>query len=204
MPETETLFDYFMHYLAPTIVSGFVAIFCFWLGVHREKRKEGKKEKNEIVKRKESVILSLWEIGIYAEQNKDVILSRVEKKNNQTNIVKSYLWQIPLDFYEIAKNYNFFDFNYELKSDFILLKVNITAVNSVISMYNNVFGKWEEGMLETLKHQEEQIIKTCDVIYTIYKRIIISKYLVIPMLKHLEKLEEMKKKVKYLDEYAKE
>lgn len=184
-----------MHYLAPTIVSGFVAIFCFWLGVYREKRKDKKKEGDETTKRKENVILSLWEIGLYAEQNKKAVINRVvETKDNQKFIGKSYLWNIPLDFYEIAKNYNFFDFNYGLKGDFLLLKINITAVNALILIYNNIYGKFQEDMLETLKRNEEQIIKTCNTIDDIYKKIIVSEYLVIPMLKHIEKLEEMKKK----------
>mgnify|MGYP001591380257 CR=1 FL=1 len=200
MAEVETPLNYFMHYLAPTIVSGFVAIFCFWLGVEREKRKDKKEKEDEIKKQKETVVLSLWEIGIYAEQNKKAISHRVtEIKDGQIFIKKNNLFLLPLDFYEIAKNYNFFDFNYNIKSDFLSLKGSITSVNQIISIYNNMYGQFKDNegkVTETLRQNEEQITKACDIIYEVYKKMIVSEYLVVPMLKHTELLDEMKKKVK--------
>ena len=39
----ETTLEYLLLHILPVAISGFVAIFCFWLGVFREKHKEKEK-----------------------------------------------------------------------------------------------------------------------------------------------------------------
>jgi len=189
----ETPLNYFFHYIAPPIVSGIVVFACFYLGVKREKGKETKRQINETKKLKENVVLSLWELLYYNKQN-EWSLGQLELK--KTCCEKEFLFQYPLDCYEISKTHNFFDFDYELKENFLLLKMWITGTNRVISIYNDIYGQKDNiSVLEELKSYQENIKKCCDNISALYKKIIVSRQLAIPMLEHVKELEEKENKL---------
>ena len=203
MIEKETTLEYLLLHILPVTISGLVAIFCFWLGVFWEKRKEKRKKEIETIKYKETIVLSLWEVGIYAELNKDSVSKyKVEPKGNSLNINNySLLSSFPIDFYTIAKNSIMFDFDYELKSDLLLLKTFVEDANKLISIHND-FPLSLQGTTEILnkiKYSKEQIIKACDNILNIYERIILNGGLVVPILKNIGALEEMRSKVNKIE-----
>lgn len=195
----ETTLEYLLLHILPVTVSGLATIFCFWFGVFWEKQKERRKKETEIIKHKESMVLSLWEVGIYAEKNKeDVSQYKVEEKGNILNINKYYLLSsFPIDFYTIAKSSIMFDFDYELKSDLLLLKTCVEDANKLISIHN-AFPLSLQGTTD-LKHNKEQIIKACDNIRNIYEEIIKNGGLVVPILKNIGKLEEMRSRINKIE-----
>lgn len=200
----ETTLEYLLLHILPVTISGFVTIFCFWLGVFWGKQKERRKKETEIIKHKESIVLSLWEVGIYAEKNKeDVSKYNIEQKGNSLNIDKYYLLSsFPIDFYTIAKSSIMFDFDYELKSDLLLLKTCVEDANKLISIHND-FPLSLQGttdFLNKIKHNKEQIIKACVNIRNIYEEIIKKNGgLVVPILKNIGKLDEMRSKINKIE-----
>ena len=194
----ETTLEYLLLHILPVAISGLVAIFCFWLGVFREKHKEKKKKMSEAIKHKENIVLSLWEVSLYADINKDAISKcKIESKGDQLNVDKYLLIPFNVDFYTIAKNSILFDFDYELKSDLLLLKVIAEDANKLISLHNDIPSSMDEktAYLRYRRHREEQIIKACDNILEIYERLVKNEGLVVLFLKHVDKLEEMRSTV---------
>lgn len=202
MIEKETTLEYLLLHILPVTISGLVAIFCFWLGVFWEKRKEKRKKEIETIKYKETIVLSLWEVGIYAERNKEAVSKyKVEPKGNSLNINKYLLISFPIDFYTIAKNSIMFDFDCELKSALFSLKTSIEDANKLISIHND-FPLSSQGTTEFLnriKHSEAQIIKACDSILNINERIIKNGGLAVPMLRNIGKLEEMRSEINKIE-----
>ncbi|MBE7549351.1 MAG: hypothetical protein HS127_20235 [Planctomycetia bacterium] len=195
MIEKETTVKYLLLHILPVAISGFVAIFCFWLGVFREKHKEKKKQLSAAIKHKENIVLSLWEVSLYADQNKDAISKfKIESKMDQLNVHKYFLIPFNIDFYNIAKNSILFDFDYELKSDLLLLKVIAEDANKLISLHNDILSSMDvkTTYLVFMKHIEEQITKACNNISEIYGRLVKNEDLCVLFLKHFEKLEEMR------------
>lgn len=198
----ETTLEYLLFHILPTTISGLVAIFCFWLGVFREKHKEKKKKISEVIKHKENIVLSLWEVSLYADQNKDAISKcKIESKMDQLNVNKYFLIPFNVDFYNITKNSILFDFDYELKSDLLLLKVIAEDANKLISLYNDIPSSMDEktAYLTYMKQREEQITKACDNILKIYEKLVKNEDLCVLFLKHVGKLKEMRSKINKME-----
>ena len=204
----ETLLEYCLHYLVPVVVSAIVAIFCFWLGVYREKRKDQEKRKVEIRKQKEKFVMDLWEIYTYAGLNKKAILEREEISKKKRNFDKIFLNMLSLDFYNIAKDNNFFDFDFKLKADLLFLKTLIIATNTFVQQYNSIYGSYNKinEIVSRLSSLEEQIIKSSNSILDIYTKICTTEQLVVLTLECLELRETVEKKLKEREEknYGKE
>lgn len=191
----ETTLEYLLLHILPVAISGFVAIFCFWLGVFREKHKEKKKKMSEAVKHKENIVLSLWEVGLCAGINKDAISKcKIEPKGDQLNVTKYLLIPFTIDFYTIAKDSILFDFDYKLKSDVLLLKIIAEDANKLVSLHNDIPSSTdkETAYLRYSRQREEQIIKACDNILEIYERLIKNEGLVVLFLKNVDLFEEMR------------
>lgn len=199
----ETLLEYFLHYLLPSIVSASVVIICFWLGVSLEKRRQQKKRKNELRTYKEKIVMELWEICLFTNHNKKSIFKK--KEDWQTiakTLPKNFLYTMSLDFYDIAKDNNFFDFEFNLKADFFALKAMIIPTNSLIQQYNTVTGEYSnvDEIFNKLSSLEEQILKSSDFIMESYSKISTNKHLLLSTIEGLEIKEKIEAKLKEIDE----
>ncbi|MCK5591652.1 MAG: hypothetical protein KAI72_06830 [Candidatus Pacebacteria bacterium] len=126
-----------------------VGVIIFFLGVLIEKYNEEQKNQKAVNQAKLFVVASIFEIYNIASLTKKELerLEGFNKKNKEElksdgtlNMQKTILTCLPVDFFEKAKEYNFFKFDFKQAAQFIALKSSVERINSAIEIYNNDFN----------------------------------------------------------------